>query len=402
LAAAGLAVVLLRRPTEGLAQTALPLPLPQGATVVTTLSFPGGERESFMNVKEVSPKGTRWTWNLVEIRAQGDTVKEELAFVESTDDVADAFRILTFHGKEGPVEHPGYTMMAVSRAVYRRLRATGVDSFQVMELAPPAGSGPAAQLVEGLLGRRRWVPVRWRGTLAVTTPATAPFSLLVNGRRQEVSALHLRGNFAAKGRRFEPEVWVLADSAYPLLLKWIGHSAQPSNVYQTVRVDFPPAGSEVAASGGRQSGDLEGALSSECRVELPGIYFAFNSAVLDPASDRTIGVLAEVLGRHPDWIATIEGHTDSIGTPAANQTLSEQRAAAVRERLVGTHKVDPSRLYSTGYGSGKPRESNATIEGRARNRRVELVRHCRRVRAIPSRVLGMRRPRCRSWGVTPS
>ena len=98
--------------------------------------------------------------------------------------------------------------------------------------------------------------------------------------------------------------------------------------------------------------------------------------MLDPASDRTIAALAEVLGRHPDWIATIEGHTDSIGTSAANQTLSEQRAAAVREQWSAPHKVGPSRLSSVGYGSGKPRESNEIIEGRARNRRVELVRRC--------------------------
>ena len=199
-AASALALVVLGDPEDSFPQAALPLPLPQGSTVVTTLSFPEGERESFVNAKEVSPTGTRWTWNLVEIHTQGDTIKEEFAFVESTADVADAFRILTFHGKDGPVEHPGYTMMAVSRGVYRQLRATGVDSFQVMELAPPAGSG----LVEGLLGRRRWVPVRWRGTLSVATPATSAFPVLVNGRRQEVPALHLRGNFAAKGRHLSP------------------------------------------------------------------------------------------------------------------------------------------------------------------------------------------------------
>ena len=188
-AAAVLALGGLWCPEDSPAQAAIPLPLPQGATVVTTLSFPEGERESFMNVKEVSPTGTRWTWNLVEIHTQGDTVKQEFAFVESTADVAAAFRILTFHGKEEPIEHPGYTMMAVSRAVYRQLRATGIDSFQVMELAPPANSGPGGQVIEGLLGRQRWVPVRWRGTLSVATPATAPFPVLVNGRRQEVPVL---------------------------------------------------------------------------------------------------------------------------------------------------------------------------------------------------------------------
>jgi outer membrane protein OmpA-like peptidoglycan-associated protein len=218
--------------------------------------------------------------------------------------------------------------------------------------------------------------VRWRGTLSLASPTPAPFSLLVNGRRTEVSALHLRGNFTAKGRRFEPEVWVLADSTYPLLLKWVGHSAQPTNVLQTVRVDFPVGEAGGTVPGAKGGGELELALKAECRVELPGIYFAFNSAVLDPASDRTIGVLAEVLARHQDWTGTIEGHTDSVGTAAANKTLSERRAAAVRDRLVEAHKVDGARLGTAGYGSSRPRETNATIEGRARNRRVELVRKC--------------------------
>ena len=94
---------------------------------------------------------------------------------------------------------------------------------------------------------------------------------------------------------------------------------------QTVRVDLPPRG-----AGDRSSGALERALGSSCRVELPGIYFAFNSADLDPASDAAIAALAEVLGRHPDWTGTIEGHTDSVGTAAANLALSERRATALR------------------------------------------------------------------------
>ena len=173
---------------------------------------------------------------------------------------------------------------------------------------------------------------------------------------------------------------MLADTTYPLVLKWIGASDAPENVLQTVRVD-PPL-SSTADHGAKGTGDmlpgggLEGPLGSSCRVELPGIYFAFNSAELDPASDPAIAALAEVLTRHPDWTGTIEGHTDSVGTAAANLALSERRAAALRDRLVSTHKVDPARLVTQGYGSSRPREPNATIEGRARNRRVEMVRAC--------------------------
>jgi OOP family OmpA-OmpF porin len=121
---------------------------------------------------------------------------------------------------------------------------------------------------------------------------------------------------------------------------------------------------------------VESTLASACRVELPGIYFAFKSAALDPASDRTIASLARMLARHPDWKPTIEGHTDSIGSASANQVLSEQRAEAVRNRLVAGQRVDGARLHAAGYGGSRPRESNATIEGRARNRRVELIRDC--------------------------
>jgi OOP family OmpA-OmpF porin len=121
---------------------------------------------------------------------------------------------------------------------------------------------------------------------------------------------------------------------------------------------------------------LERELDSACRADLPGIYFAFNSAALDPASDRAIASIAAILARHPDWNATLEGHTDSIGTGAANQALSERRVEAVRARLIEQHKASAARLRVVGHGATRPRESNGTIEGRARNRRVELVRDC--------------------------
>ena len=73
---------------------------------------------------------------------------------------------------------------------------------------------------------------------------------------------------------------------------------------------------------------------------------------------------------------TVEGHTDSVGTTTANQRLSERRAEAVRDRLARRHGVDTRAWKAVGYGLSRPRESNETIEGRARNRRVELVRDC--------------------------
>ena len=353
---------------------AVSLPLPAGAVVVQTLSFTGGERESFMSLDEVTEKGSRYGWRLREVTEAGDTLQQRYGFTEGAPDILTATRLWAYHSIEGPGEHPGYTMMAISRATYRRLLATRSDTFQVMTLESPGGVAPAAF---GWLGGRRAAPVRYRGTISLVASAPAGFPLLVNGQRVDVPALHLRGKLAARGRSWTPEFWVLADTTYPLILKWVGASDAPGNVLQTVRIDLPVAESREADRG--QKGglmSLEGALASDCRAELPGIYFAFNSAELEPASDPAIAALADVLAGHPDWTGTIEGHTDSVGTAAANLTLSERRAAAVRTRLVGVHQVDPARLVTKGFGSSRPREPNATIEGRARNRRVELVRTC--------------------------
>ena len=353
---------------------AVPLPLPAGAVLVQTLSFTGGDRESFMSLDEVSDKGSRYGWRLREVKESGDTIQARYGFLEGAPDILTATRLWFFHSVEGPGEHPGYTMMAISRATYRRLLATRSDTFQVMTLESAGGAAPAAF---GWLGGRRAAPVRYRGTISLVASAPAGFPLLVNGQRVEVPALQLRGKLAARGRSWTPEFWVLADTTYPLLLKWVGASDAPGNVLQTVRIDLPVAESREAEHG--QKGglmSLEGALASDCRAELPGIYFAFNSAELEPASDPAIAALADVLAGHPDWAGTIEGHTDSVGTAAANLTLSERRAAAVRTRLVGMHQVDSARLATKGFGSSRPREPNATIEGRARNRRVELVRAC--------------------------
>jgi OOP family OmpA-OmpF porin len=142
-----------------------------------------------------------------------------------------------------------------------------------------------------------------------------------------------------------------------------------------VRADLPdgqPAKRGVPA----EARLLEEELVKRCRLELPGVYFAFGTAAIDPISDRALAELARSLAGHPDWKITVEGHTDSVGTDAANRTLSKRRAEAVRARLAERHRVDTRAWGAVGYGATRPRESNATIEGRARNRRVELVRDC--------------------------
>ena len=81
-----------------------------------------------------------------------------------------------------------------------------------------------------------------------------------------------------------------------------------------------------------------------------------------------------MLEEHADLKLTIEGHTDDVGDAAANQALSERRAAAVKAALVATYGVGGDRLQTAGLGSTKPAMQGATAEARAQNRRVELVK----------------------------
>ena len=106
------------------------------------------------------------------------------------------------------------------------------------------------------------------------------------------------------------------------------------------------------------------------RVELD-VKFDFDKSKVKPESYADIENLADFMNQYPQTTTVVEGHTDSVGTDAYNQKLSERRAAAVREVLVNQYGVDATRVNATGYGESRPIADNATDEGRALNRRVE-------------------------------
>jgi OOP family OmpA-OmpF porin len=107
------------------------------------------------------------------------------------------------------------------------------------------------------------------------------------------------------------------------------------------------------------------------RIVLRGVNFAFDSAEIDGASSVVLDAAADQLNECRNVSVMVEGNTDSIGTDAYNQGLSERRAESVRSHLIG-RGVSASRLTAVGYGESRPIASNDTDEGRALNRRVEL------------------------------
>ncbi|MET0372414.1 MAG: OmpA family protein [Sphingobium sp.] len=102
-----------------------------------------------------------------------------------------------------------------------------------------------------------------------------------------------------------------------------------------------------------------------------GITFATDSAAVQPQFQPTLSEVASILSQYPKTYIDVLGHTDSDGTDAYNQALSERRARSVADYLVGKG-VQSARIAARGYGESQPIASNATVEGKAANRRVEI------------------------------
>ena len=107
-------------------------------------------------------------------------------------------------------------------------------------------------------------------------------------------------------------------------------------------------------------------------VNMSGVLFETGKSDLKPAAREKLAKISGIVLAHPGLKLEVEGHTDSVGTDASNQTLSERRAQAARDYLV-SQGVSADSIVSRGFGSTKPVASNDSADGRQSNRRVELV-----------------------------
>ena len=121
-----------------------------------------------------------------------------------------------------------------------------------------------------------------------------------------------------------------------------------------------------------EASNLLEALNREGHVALY-INFDAGKSTIKPESEPIIHQIVEMMKANPEVKISVEGHTDNVGSPESNKILSEDRAKAVVTAIVA-EGIDAKRLSSVGHGQDKPIADNKTEEGRASNRRVELVK----------------------------
>jgi outer membrane protein OmpA-like peptidoglycan-associated protein len=141
-----------------------------------------------------------------------------------------------------------------------------------------------------------------------------------------------------------------------------GARAETDRAEQELRTRLAPAGVAV-----------DRVAPDEIRLTMAdAITFAFDRAYVSPKFKPHLADLARTLRDHPSMAVSIVGHTDAIGSDAYNQDLSERRAEAVSE-VLRDDDVAYNRIIASGMGETEPIATNATEEGRARNRRVEIT-----------------------------
>jgi len=151
------------------------------------------------------------------------------------------------------------------------------------------------------------------------------------------------------------------------IITWVHVKAyDQGEAYNLVIVEKKAMVQEVTA------GDMLAALNKQGFVTLY-INFDTDKATIKPESRPIVDQIVKLLKDNPGLKVGIEGHTDSTGTPARNKTLSQQRAESVVSALVKAG-IDAKRLSAAGWGQDKPIADNKTEEGKAKNRRVEIVK----------------------------
>jgi len=290
------------------------------------------------------------------------------------------------------LKYVGGPMDVVERDGIRMLRATGPSTFLIpvgrelpqrftleLDIIAPVGSPNDVLMFEGGPERQRTdqsAEILWNPEGAYILGSGQNMGNSHSGIPEAMHPL-IGGHLA--------HVRVLMDGAY---FKMYTNERRMYNIPElafkrdsVIRVFLKGAeepGQEVFLAGVRlaesETDVLYDALAANGRWATQGILFATGKAELQPESRPVLKEIAATLKEHDDLKILIEGHTDNVGNAASNLALSDARAAAVKAALVSDFGIDGDRITTKGFGDTKPAVPNTTPEGKAQNRRVEIVK----------------------------
>jgi len=249
---------------------------------------------------------------------------------------------------KGCQDHPAYTRMPGSW-----IHSCVLKEFDARDFT----AGPGKKVtVEGRLTRLNYYPQ--------AAAATRPSELQI--LRNFENAVRAQGGTVLATEKSKA-TFRLAKAGLEL---WTEVQAEYTGKYSLTIVERQAMAQDVVANADALAGDLQ----ATGHVVVHGILFDTGKAELRPESAPALVEIARLLGQDPALRLHVVGHTDAVGTVEANLELSRARAEAVLQALVRTHGVAAARLRPFGNGPFAPVASNDSEEGRARNRRVELVK----------------------------
>jgi outer membrane protein OmpA-like peptidoglycan-associated protein len=341
------------------ATSSMQIPLVKGLIVSGAQASEKGDEEQIRNLKDVTSLAVTMVieWDSPSKTPGKPPDRKATNRIVDVADMKNSHRFMVyFH--IGQTEHyPGATGFGTSAEVLNQLK-TG----QPTEMDFEANPDPIMTISTSQKDPNRLVG--WNGNpmnkcLLQRVGATdVSIPMLVNSAKVELPAIHAMCTIGVT-EKAPADFYFLDQPSNPILIA----GQMEDGISQMIKIDFPV-----------QSNDMEQALAEKKPVDVYGIYFDFNSATIKPDSEAVLKQISDILHKNPDWKLSVAGHTDNIGEAAFNQELSERRAAAVKDALVSRYGIAPDRLSTKGFGASRPVEPNTTLEGRARNRRVELQR----------------------------
>jgi outer membrane protein OmpA-like peptidoglycan-associated protein len=342
------------------------IPICPGLTIVTAISRPEGDYESIKTVTGADEHGITLAYSAQVPTDHGSLRHWNMRRVVLRRDLGTAALYAHYFHSKGSQTIPGSTALGVSTAVLRSLKRTGAAELGLIAEGNhgyPADRSKAPNLYD--------YEETWK--LRRVGAGTEPLRVTVNDTMVALPTIHAKGSYLGD----KVDFYFLDDEDNPLALQYQfakgGEVLTEAWQLRVVKISYRCAGSTRTTADERIA-RLERALREQRRAVIYDLYFDFNSDALREESEPTLQEIAEVLRRNPDWTLSIEGHTDNVASDRYNLELSSRRAVAVKTALGSRFGIAGARLTTAGLGESAPQDRNDTIEGRARNRRVELVR----------------------------